>query len=343
MNTHFFTDAPVMQWHQWIQRRLLPGDPRATSLLPSTLSKTTLPPSPTGVPPKRAVSESANEYVSFLATHFYPPSSPIQLSIPACIFESGIKHGHVHGVEIRTTTSELIGVIFCLYAGFYSKDETVGLITWHCVHPTWRKKGIPNCLLRSIYIFTQPRSVYMFRNDGWLNSNVPPIWTEQRIQRKKINRRIIGRRPEYSIQRVPYSIWHTEIKKNWRKQNPYGFILDDSKFKYRCVEVWEMNIGKGAYCIVVLQPTFECQRASNDEQWCEVISWLFVGTEKNTYEQSIYIETILDSTPYTWIDAPEAMPHIESQWTQGSISSWTSFGMDPGVPVLRPILSLCFI
>ena len=341
MNNHFFIDAPVMQWHHWIQRRLLGGEPQDPSFLPSKLSTTELPVSPTGVPPKRAVPECAKEYSTFLATHFYPHSSPIQLSIPVCIFESGIKYGHVQGVEIRTSTSELVGVIFCLYAGLYSKEESIGLITWHCVHPTWRKKGIPNCLLRSIHVFTQPRKVYMFRNDGWLRSPLPPIWTDQRIQRKKSKQRV--NKIPYSIQRVPYGIWQHKIKEDWKTQNPTGFIFDDSKFKYRSMEIWEMNLGKDVYCIVALQPTFECQRSSNDEQWCEIVSWLFVGTQKTPYEQAMYIEYVLDTTPYTWFDAPSKMPHIETRWTAGGSSSWMSFGIDPGTPVLRPILSLCFV
>ena len=104
-----------------------------------------------------------------------------------------------------------------------------------------------------------------------------------------------------------------------------------------------MNLGKGSYCIVVVQPTFECQRHATKEHWCEVVSWLFVGTIKNTYEQAMYIETVLDATPYTWFDASTTMPHLESRWAVSGSSSWSSFGLDPGAPVLRPILSLCFV
>jgi len=170
---------------------------------------------------------------------------------------------------------------------------------------------------------------------------VPPIWTEQRIHRKKVIQRV--NKKQFTIQRVPHSLWQHEIKKSWKLKNPTGFLIDDSKFRYRSMETWEMNLGKGAYCIVLLQPTFECQRNLYDEQWCEIVSWLFVGTEKTPYEQAMYIETVLDTTPYTWFDAPSSMPYIESRWTSGGSSSWMTFGIDPGTPVLRPILSLCFV
>jgi len=345
---HFFIDAPILSWMQWTQRRIFSGTPKKPSLIPSTLSKTTLPVSPKGIQsPERAKVSSAHEYSEFLATHFYPSSSSVQLCIPPSIFQKGIQEGYIVGVEMRDTQKTLVGVLFYLYAGLY-ENEKMGLITWHCVQPAWRKIGISNCMLRSIYIFTQPHSIYWFRNDGWLKTIVPPTCTEQYIYRKKRTKHVFSSNQiDYSqtiqkrIQRVPYEKWHIQLKEDWVKKHPDGLILDDTTFKNRFVEVWEYEIRKGVYEILVLQPTFEKQRHSQNEYWCEVITWLCHGTIKSEYENAHYIETILDAVPYTWFEASNKMPHLENDWLLSCQNSWSAFGLDTGVPVLRSLLPLC--
>jgi len=352
MDGHFFVHAPILPWSQWIWRRLgFQSNQQPSLLTETTLSKTALPESPTGISPQRAKAECAIEYSTFLATHFYSAESPIQLLVPHKFLQDSLEKGSIIGVEIRTRDGSIAGIMFCLYSGLLKVQtvaESTGTITWHCVHPSWRKKGIPNALLRSIYIFTQPRNVYWFRNDGFLKPSVPPTWTEQRIQRKKGSIRVIGsvtKHPHYS-KRVPHTKWQQQLKQSWLQQYPDGFLLDDLSFKYRLVEWWELTVRPGVYCIVVLQPTFEVQKNSKGptattESWCEVIAWYMTSQQITTYEFAQYIETTLDATPYTWFDAPNSMPHGETQWNQAGLSNWCAFGLDPGVPVQRPILSLC--
>jgi len=345
MSGHFFIEAPILSWSQWIWRRIWQGEPRAPSLIPSTLSKTGMQTSPTGVKPQRAKATCASEYSLFLSTHFYSSGAPIQLIVPPKLLESGIQDGSIHGVEIRTKEHTLAGILFCLYAGMYNGKESMGIITWHCVHPTWRKKGITNVLLRSIYSFTQPRNIYWFRNDGWLKSSVPPSWTEYRIQRKKGSTHVVGSRSHrIQCQRVPYTKWQNQSKTVWLQKHPEGLILDDLAYKQRLVECWELIVREGVYCIVYIQSSFEFQKSNNQlEPWCEIITWYMEGVSIPTYELAHYIETVLDSTPYSWFDAPASMPHIESRWTALGLSNWCAFGLDLGVPIQRPILSLCMV
>jgi len=341
MTTHFFADAPVLTWFEWLKRYFFNKIARHPSLISSNLSKTDYPISPTGVRPEKAKADLSYEYSNFISMYFYPPESPLKLIIPSCIIESGIKNAYIHGIEIRDVNRAIVGVIFCIYTGLYEEKST-GLITWMCVHPSWRKKGISNCLLRSIYIASQPKDIYWFRNDGWLFSTVPPVWTETRIFRKKNPNRVQGLKFTGNVRRVPYTKWQNPLKINWIQNNPTGLVLDDTSFQYRLLETWELQIGPQSYCVVLIQPTFECQRTANTEQWCEVITWFFYGQSKTEYEQITYIESILNHIPYTWIEAPKNMPHLENDWIiNGASTSWSAFGLDTGVPVMRPILSLC--
>jgi ribosomal protein S18 acetylase RimI-like enzyme len=346
MDGHFFVHAPILPWSQWIWRRLgFQANQQPSLLTETTLSKTALPESPTGMVPQKAKAACAIEYSTFLANHFYSAESPIQLLIPAKLFQEGLTKGHIVGVEIRTRDGSLAGIMFCLYSGLIQTvAESNGTITWHCVHPSWRKKGIPNALLRSIYIFTQPRNVYWFRNDGFLKPSVPPTWTEQRIQRKKGSVCVVRSKTKTThpvrCNRVPQAKWHQQLKQSWLQKHPEGLVLDDPVFKDGLVEWWELTVRPGVYCVVALQPTFEFQRTSK-EAWCEVIAWHMTSQQISDYEFAQYIETTLDATPYTWFDAPNSMPHGESQWKQVGLSNWCAFGLDPGVPVQRPILSLC--
>jgi hypothetical protein len=104
------------------------------------------------------------------------------------------------------------------------------------------------------------------------------------------------------------------------------------------LEAWQLSIPKGPLITLFLQPTFEVQRQTQ-EPWCEVIAWLPHST-LSLFSEQMYIEAICDGLPYTWIDAPRSMPHIESLWLQGGRSTWSAVGFDPGTPFQRSILPL---
>jgi hypothetical protein len=341
MHESFFANAPVLSWTQWLLRQIGFFQLANPSILSSILSTKLedLPASPTGIQPRKVSWKYAAEYTAFLATHFYPASSQIQLCIPATLLETWLKNGHVHGIEIRSKDLKtLVGLVFSTYAGLFQTQQ-VGCITWLCVHPSWRRTGMTNCLLRWIYTIGShvSRNLYLFRNDGWLKSIVPPIWSEQRICRKK--RRISIQQKD--IVRVPYIKWRSQILNTWTRNNPNGLLFDDTAFDQRLIEVWEQQVAKDRYTILIVQPTFEVQRTTQ-EHWCEILAWIDSSSSNQTeYEQAFYIEHLLDGLPYTWFESPSKMPHLDLGWKSGGISNWCAFGIDPGIPVLRPILSLC--
>jgi len=338
MGDHFFPTAPVLGWAQWIYRTLFSVQQIEPSIYPVSIETAQQPQASTGTKPTKLQAKYATQYSKFLATYYTNPSSPIQLLVPSCIFSSGLTTGALQGIELRTKDGTLIGMVVSFYTGFYTTYPT-GLITWLCVHPSWRNQGVSNCLLRAVYAVFAPTQIYLFRNDGFLKSYNPPVYIQARMQRKKPY--VALHTSTNNIHRVPYTKWSTYIQITWKQANPNGFLLEDTSFQHRLLETWELQISSTSWCVVLLQPTFECQRTTPTEQWCEILTWLFVGSNQTTYEQSYTMERLLDATPYMWFDAPSSLPHIESNWTQAGYTYWSVLGLDPGTPVLRPILSLC--
>ncbi len=341
MYGHFFESAPVISWLTWIRRRIwAPTLSQEPTLLPTELDKQPIL-SPTGQQPTKLNSARAQEYSQFLQTFFYSSEKPVRLVLPPTVFQAGIQSGLFQGCEIRDSAGALAGIVGCMYAGKF-REQPVGVITWLCVHPSWRKKGMTNALLRGIYKLAQPYKIHLWRNDGFLASPAPPLWSEGRIVRKKQLPRVTSRldKPHLQIQRVPLAKWRAFITAEWTRRNPGGLVLDDPKFPLRLVEVYEYTVKPGSVCILCVQPTFERQKQTG-ESWCEVVTWAFQGISEHEYIQSQYIETMLDVLPYGWFEASVTMPHLQEGWLNAGQSSWSLFGLDPGVPVQRPVLSLC--
>jgi hypothetical protein len=270
--------------------------------------------------PALAKKTNANEYTSFLVKYF---TTTIQTYVYPEIFESYLENGLV-GVELRDKKDELIGIVFSWYIGLIN-NTPAGLITWLCVRPDMRKKGVADCLLHSIQNFSYPRTIHLFRNDGWLKSPIPPLWTDMRIYRKRLLRMTTA------VHKVSLEKKRNIIYEAWKKDYPDGLIIDDPNYKTPLVEVWEY---KSTGTLLILQQTFEGELFTN-RKWCEVIYWVC----NNTYAATLSIEAIIDALPYDWIEAPSTLPNL-GNWTQGGQSSWSIHGLDPGSPVVRPVLSL---
>lgn len=306
---NFFKEPPAISWPTWLQRRLF-SFPRPPKPLP--LKTIPLQISYLGTKPSKTSAINALSYTKFLNQHF---STVFPLQIPSKIFES--LDNRLIGAEIRTPSNQLVGVVFSFYLGKIENVE-VGLITWLCIHPEHRKKGLADVLLHAVQTFSYPRTIHFFRNDGWLKSPLPPLWTETRIFRKQMYRH------SKHVRRHSLESKQGLIINSWKKEHPEGLILDDPKVINSLTEVWTYG-----QTLILLQPTFE-------QRWCEVIYWV---SELSNYETALNIEVILDALPYTHIDAPQQMPHT-LEWSIGGQSSWTVHGLDPGSPVLRPVLSL---
>jgi hypothetical protein len=334
---HFFEDAPVLSWMTWGTRWIY-GDAKDPSELPTHLLEQPIH-SPTGVQPTPTQPTKSREYSEFLRKYFYSASLPVALCVPPSVFEKELK-----GIELRDKDARLVGVVFCPYAGMYN-GNSVGVITWLCVAPSWRGKGVTNCLLRSIYKRCQPQKYYLWRNDGWLKSRVPPIYSESRLVRKRqtLRTNITASKHMIPIRRISLGSVRGHWAEFWRAQHPKGLFLDDQAWNTHYTEAWERKLSSTKSIVVFLQPTFEVQRQTN-ESWAEILGYTVVGPSSLTmseYEIAQNIEAILDSTPYQWFEAPKSLPHLEQGWQSAGTTTWCIFGLDPGIPVMRDVLSVC--
>jgi len=314
----FFEKSPSISWETWFSRRLFSFAkvPKLITVNPRQIEKSYI-----GTYPKKATAACSSEYTRFLARYF---STTVQLQVPSEVFETYLDNGLV-GVEVRNVEGVLIGTVFSWYTGIIN-DTQCGLITWLCVHPNHRKKGVADILLHTIQNLTYPRTIHFFRNDGWLKSPLPPLWTDTRIYRKKMDRNTS------LVQKVSLESKRNIIIDSWNKKHPEGLILDDPKFLNPLTEVWEYKLNG---TLLILQQTYETEPYTN-RKWCEIIYWVSDYTD---YELGLLIEIIIDSLPYDYIDAPQNMPHVKT-WSLGGQTSWSVHGLDPGSPVIRPVLSL---
>ena len=313
----FFNEATAIMWPTWLQRRIWSSSqkPKPLSIKPIPIKV-----SPIGTLPLPTKKEYAKEYSSFISRYF---STNIQTYIYPAIFEKYLENGLI-GVELRDKKGDIVGTVFSWYCGLLQNTQA-GLITWLCVRPDMRKMGIADFLLHSIQTLTYPRTIHFFRNDGWLKSPLPPLWTGTRIYRKRLYRMTTA------VQKVSLKIKRQEIHNAWKKEYPEGLILDDPTYTNPLVEVWEY---KKTGALLIIQPTFENEPYTN-KTWCEVVYWVC----EMTYAGTLSIEAIIDALPYDCIEAPSTMPNL-GNWSIGGQSSWCVHGLDPGSPVLRPVLSL---
>ena len=341
---HFFQQVPSVGWLTMLWR-LIDSSPKSPSLLLADQTFPRQPSSPTGLAPAPVNSAFAHEYSTFLSNWFTAPTHPVTLAIPPALFQQTLGTS-LQGVELRTPQRALVGVVFCWRLGELCGKPT-SLITWLCVHPTWRKRGIANILLRAMWQQAQPCPSFWFRNDGWLKSSLPLIHTETRIVRKCRGQQ------GYTLKKVTAQPLLASLTISWQQKHPDGLVLNSAIQIPPLLEAWQLIHQQKPKLTLFLQPTFEVQRPKEavksvelqvfqrqtHQSWCEVVAWL-PHTELSPFSEQMYIEAICDGLPYTWIDAPSTMPHIDSLWIQGGRSTWSAVGFDPGTPFQRPILSL---
>ena len=315
---NFFKDPPAISWLTWIQRRIWSIN-KEPALINYTLSPNNI--LQNGLKkPTKCLPSSAPEYSKFLVKYY---STEILLYIPQEMLQYYLNHNLI-GVEVRTDDNALVGLVFSWYTGLYN-DINTRLITWLCIHPSWRKKGVTDSLLYTMQKVCLPHTVHFFRNDGWLKSPLPPLWTDIKIARKRLEKYIT------TVERVSLDSKRKIISDFWKKKNPNGILLDDVLNINPLIEVWEY---KPTNMILILQPTFENEPYSN-KRWCEIMFWVC----GNTYDCAMAVEIIIDALPYDLIEAPSTIPHLDG-WNTVGQSSWSVYGLDQGSPVMRPVLSL---
>lgn len=341
MNSHFFKEASALSWFSWIGRSIFPGSPKDPALLESELIQKPLQPGPNGIYPVKCRADRSDEYSLFLANHFYPPNHKLVLKVPPQLISKGIASNMIVGVEMRDENRNLIGCIFDIYVGSF-QGSPMGLVTWMCVAPNWRKKGIGTSLLFALYYFSKPRKIHWWRNDGWIRSPLPPVWKEDRMVRGSLYYQTDTLMKTNIIPfKSKLAKWKDLLVDQWKQRNPTGILLDDKSSTNTNIflEVWEANLRPNLTGVLLLQTTFEENR-EDSTSWCEIVTWAWSTPVKNEYEQAYLIESMIDQLPYDYYEAPNAMPHLDRGWKYSGSSSWSCIGLDVGNPVSRSVLPL---
>jgi hypothetical protein len=336
--THFFQDAPVLTWRQWLVRRVAEWiqSPIEPTLLSSPLLSQPIV-SPTGRPVQPIQPAECEEVSRFLHTYFTDQSSPVTLNIPPHILAKRVQDGRWKGFALRTHKGALVGVVWCFYAGQW-KGTSSGLITWLCVEPSWRKRGVVNCLLRTVAKETLPWRIHIWRTDGWLQSPVPPVYTQTKFVRRSIRQRTNVRSHTKQDNTIQLHIGPLPpiVVNSWKRSNPNGLCFE-GPLEQTDLMVWTRKIGSNTVYLV-LQPTYEVDKTTGG-QWCEIIHWVSTEEGQSSLDLAMNLEAILDQTPFGWFEAPDTFPRLEGAWSQAGQTSWSLFGMDPGIPVQRSMIS----
>ena len=328
----FFDAAPILPWSTWLKRKMLSYETIAPKILYP--SNTDVPLSPTGVPYKVCSSKQATEYSAFLELHYCPKKESVKLRIPSDHLQVEMEMATLIGVEVRTDTHELVGLVWSRLLGHIDSEPT-RLITWFCVHPNWRKRGLADYLLYAIRQASSPTHIFWFRNDGLPKSLIPPVWTQ-----KQIVRTIKGSR-SLRLLRMSHEAIQEKCMEYWKRKNPTGICIDPKGvppiLEWYSIQT-KLSGAEYSYAVLVAN-LFEYRQT---ESTCEIVDWFPLQKEAPKDIERFILDEIVSLLPYNRVEAPEAMPHIESLWNPSLPTSWFVYGYDVGTPVIRPILSLTF-
>jgi GNAT superfamily N-acetyltransferase len=333
-NKHFFSEVASLSWFAWGKRRFLWSESTEPKVLyDSPLESKQCSWSVCETFPTKANATKAKEYCDFLKKYFYTEKDDFVLNIPHQRLSDTLTSGDVVGVEIRDKDKVLVGCIFDIYAGTF-EGESMGLVTWMCVAPSWRKKGVGTDLLYALYYYCRPRRIHWWRNDGFLKSPLPPVYTEHKICRVKHTPdcKYNNKKCYFNMQKVSTTRWKQRFLEVWKQREPNGLVLDDKLKESPWIECWELD----NTLVLLLQPTFEIKKSTNKSIY-EIIAWIFIKDVNG--EEAEVLEGAIDHLPYDSFEALQSMPHKKELWKYGGTSTWSCIGLDPG-SVPKPILPL---
>jgi len=326
----FFDSAPILSWSTWLRRQVLSQPTDAPKVLPS--SNTEEPMSPTGISYMKCTAETADQYSAFLEHYFCPPESMTTLRIPKEHFIHEFEMNMLLGVEVRTDENELVGLVFSRAMGSLN-NEPARLITWFCVAPEWRRRGLADYLLFAIAKESLPAKILWFRNDGLPRSITPPVHVQHKIVRNSKGSRSLRLHRSSHEELAPLCLAY------WKDKHPTGLVID-TKDVLPVLEWYSLKtkvMGNEYRYAMLVANLYEFK---GTESACEILVWFPIGTPAPSTIERFVLDEIVSMLPYNRVEAPADMPHLESLWMQSTPASWYVYGYDVGTPVTRPILSL---
>lgn len=323
-SNHFWANAPHISWFVYLKRRLFQESCKP-SILP--INNQLIPKMPSQA--QICKSEFAKEYSEFLRKFFSNSHENYQVIIPVDILQEYLSKKHWIGTEVRDSSKNLIGLILCKNSGMLANTTIeIGSVSWLCVHPQWRKRGITNLLLRSIYAsviteFQPAKYALLFWKEGY-PLHLPPILIERMYGRST---RKYGKR--FALQRVSGELQKKSLQQvqenSWKLIPGLSSVLQE-------VQTYQYTSANGIESYISIQPMYEVDKLTGFHS-AEIVNW---QTSTRQSSDSFLFESMIDSLPshFQYIYCSHIYPFLESTgWKSHGIKTWYGFHLDPGFPL----------
>ena len=268
---------------------------------------------------KKLESSKSVEYSAFIYDYFYENNLRIKKKYQSFYISENIKHTILYGVELRVDkTQKLIGILLVKNLGTINfGSHKASLVTELCIHPSYRKQGFPNLLLRRLYCYSIRMGIYIhfFQIDLVYLYPMIPILSMRNVYGRKrnaspnikdIDLRKSGLTDEIKI----------KLKQHYYKETTRPIVaLDNPSFD---IIVYTSKNG-----IIVLRDLYELD---HNKYGAEV---LYAESYKNNLGD---IDSMLDLTEFEWFESNVA---YSSLWKQKGRTSTFGFHLQYGRPAMR--------
>jgi len=267
------------------------------------------------------------EYINFISDHFYKEDLEVKKTYSLLYLIENIKNNNIYGVEIRDDeTKKIAGLVLARNLGLLNFNQhrqsniSACLVTELCIHPSYRKRGLTNLLMRRLYKYSVQRGIYvhLFQVDS---TNLPFIFP--------LNKSIVyGRQnsgkkidvEKYNINEIPLSMEIiSKIKRYYYLQNPNSIVACSNP---QGIHVWQSN-----NATIVLR---DLDEFNGNKEGAELI-YAEVYEKENKLE---HINTILDSTRYGWFETGLD----DLKWRAKGLTVSFAAHLNSGSPSSRPFI-----
>ena len=271
--------------------------------------------------------ERTFEYINFISDNFYKEDLQVKKTYSLLYLMENIKNNNIYGVEIRDhETKKIAGIVLARDLGLLNFNQyrqsniSACLVTELCIHPSYRKRGLTNLLMRRLYKYSVRRGIYvhLFQIDS---INIPYIFPLNKTL--VYGRQNSGKKidiEKYNINEIPLTAeFISKIKRYYYLKNPNSIVAFS---KPQGVHVWQSN-----NATIVLR---DLDEFSGNKEGAELV-YAEVYEKENKLE---HINTILDSTRYGWFETSLD----DLKWKAKGLIVCFAAHLDSGSPSSRPFV-----
>ena len=267
------------------------------------------------------------EYINFISDHFYKENLQIKKTYSLLYLIENIKNNNIYGVEIRDDeTKKIVGIVLARDLGLLNFNQyrqsniSACLVTELCIHPSYRKRGLTNLLMRRLYKYSVQRGIYvhLFQVDSLNGPFIFPLNKTIVYGRQNSGKKIDVEK--YNINKIPLTMEIiSKIKRYYYLQDPNSIVACS---KPQGIHVWQSN-----NATIVLR---DLNEFIGNKEGAELI-YAEVYAKDNKLE---HINTILDSTRYDWFETSLG----DLKWKAKGLTISFAAHLDSGLPSSRPFV-----